>query len=245
MFTNNYILNPNEPIKLLLIGCGGTGSYMLPELAGLSSALKQMGKLGFKITVMDDDLVEDHNIGRQRFSPADIGLSKAKVLATRVNRFYGNGDVTSIHKQFCVGDIQDIKPNVIITAVDKVQIRKDLSSYLRSDFNNTAKKEDAYYYWIDTGNAKDYGQIVIGAYSKEDVHYKSVCEIHPDMEEQPEQPSCSVRQSLSKQSYMINKIIGSYAVDLISTMMIEYHLKYNALYVNLAKNKTKKLTYNI
>ncbi|TCN55420.1 hypothetical protein [Flavobacterium circumlabens] len=37
--TDNYLINPTNPINLNLIGAGGTGSRMLPELARMNHSL--------------------------------------------------------------------------------------------------------------------------------------------------------------------------------------------------------------
>ena len=64
---------------LALIGCGGIGS---PALQYLSAA--GIGRL----TLIDDDLVEESNLQRQTiFNPADIGHAKAEAAAAWVSRF--------------------------------------------------------------------------------------------------------------------------------------------------------------
>ena len=64
---------------IVLIGCGGIGS---PALQYLSAA--GIGRL----TLIDDDVVEDSNLQRQTiFTTADIGRSKAEAAAAWVARF--------------------------------------------------------------------------------------------------------------------------------------------------------------
>lgn len=238
MFTNNYILNPNHKIEVLLIGCGGTGSFLLSELSGLSSSLKEMDHLGFNITVMDHDIVESQNVGRQKFSYADIGGSKARVLGSRINRFYGNNDIEAFAKEFKANMLDELRPNIIITAVDNVQIRKDIHEYLKKKAKQYNKHKSTFY-WIDCGNSKDYGQIVCASYCEDKTNLPSIIDLHPDIEDKPEEPSCSMRASLMKQSYMVNKFTGSYVMELLSGMFIDYKIKFNALYFNLNNFKTK------
>lgn len=241
MFTDNYILNPRHKVKVLLIGCGGTGSFIAPELSGLSNCLKEMDKLGLDITIMDGDSIEEHNIGRQKFSYSDIGGSKSIVLGTRINRFYGNNDVDAYCRNFVAKDLEHLSPNIIITAVDKVDIRKDIDEYLKATNGNRNNREhEQCYYWIDVGNGKDFGQVVISSYQGENkTNLKSIIDLHPNIEETTETPSCSMKASLMKQSYMINKFAGSYVIDLMSSMFIDYKIKYNALYFNLNNFKIK------
>lgn len=62
-----------------LVGCGGIGSPALQYLAAAG-----IGRL----TLYDDDVVEDSNLQRQTiFSAADIGRSKAEAAAEWVRRF--------------------------------------------------------------------------------------------------------------------------------------------------------------
>ena len=88
-FTDNYIINPRHPITVNLIGAGGTGSQMLQSLARIDYALYKLGHPGLNVRVFDNDIVTEANIGRQLFSPNDVGLNKADVLVTRINTFFG------------------------------------------------------------------------------------------------------------------------------------------------------------
>jgi hypothetical protein len=38
-YTNKYLINPEHPITIHVIGCGGNGSQMLMQLARLIEAL--------------------------------------------------------------------------------------------------------------------------------------------------------------------------------------------------------------
>ena len=88
-FTHEYILNPSHRVTVNLIGAGGTGSQVLSALARMDYALYKLGHPGLHVTVYDDDVVTDANIGRQLFRGADIGQNKANVLVTRINTFFG------------------------------------------------------------------------------------------------------------------------------------------------------------
>ncbi len=64
---------------IVMIGCGGIGSPALQYLAAAG-----IGRL----TLVDDDVVEDSNLQRQTiFTTADIGQPKAEVAAQWVQRF--------------------------------------------------------------------------------------------------------------------------------------------------------------
>ena len=76
-YTNSYLLSPQHRISVNLIGAGGTGSQVLETLARIDSALFKLGHPGLFVTTFDADEVSESNIGRQLFSPADIGLNKS------------------------------------------------------------------------------------------------------------------------------------------------------------------------
>jgi molybdopterin/thiamine biosynthesis adenylyltransferase len=59
--------------NIYIIGAGGVGSWLVPSLVRLTSAAQ--------ITVIDMDTLEEKNLDRQLFKPADIGKSKAEALA--------------------------------------------------------------------------------------------------------------------------------------------------------------------
>lgn len=89
-YTDSYLINPQHPVTVNLIGAGGTGSQVLTCLARLDITLRGLGHPGLFVTLYDPDIVTESNIGRQLFSPSDMGLNKAQCLITRINNFFGN-----------------------------------------------------------------------------------------------------------------------------------------------------------
>ena len=59
------------------------------------------------------------------------------------------------------------------------------------------------------------------------------------MVDEPEVPSCSTREALFKQSFMINKFIGSFAIQILSSIFIDYQIPYSQLYFNMNPLKIK------
>ena len=67
-----------ESYHIIVVGSGGTGTYLLKELSRYLQ-----GGLGniTAFTIIDGDTVEDKNLERQSFAEDDIGFNKAAVMA--------------------------------------------------------------------------------------------------------------------------------------------------------------------
>ena len=76
-------------LKVLLIGCGGNGAQMLMGLASLDTALRAISSRSLHVTVVDDDIVTEANLGRQPFFRCDLGNPKARTLTERINLAHG------------------------------------------------------------------------------------------------------------------------------------------------------------
>lgn len=63
-------------MNIIVIGAGGTGSWLVPQLI----------KLGHAITLWDGDIYEKSNIDRQLFDESHIGLNKAEAMAKLYGR---------------------------------------------------------------------------------------------------------------------------------------------------------------
>ena len=149
--TNPYILNPEHLVTVALIGCGGTGSQVLTCLARLNEALIGIGHPGLHVTVYDGDIVDETNVGRQLYSPADIGHNKALISVSRINRYFGY-NWTAIPEAITKG----LKGNIIITCIDsapgRVAIFEDINPYMELKNRKKLSTEYEHYYWLDFGN---------------------------------------------------------------------------------------------
>ena len=73
------------PVKIVMLGAGGTGGHIAPLLYRLLYTLDRPSRF----VICDGDIVEEKNLIRQNFSPADLGENKAKVLAERYASVFG------------------------------------------------------------------------------------------------------------------------------------------------------------
>lgn len=241
-YTHNYLLNPTHRIQVMVIGVGGTGSFLLAELVALSQTLKELGKKPFQIKVFDDDVVEPHNVFKQKFFEADIGKYKAEVLVNRINRAYGSDVEFYTEKLYDIHTANDTLPNIIISCVDNVQsriqidksIKKNIAKRIGSGYNNI-------FYWIDCGNSKDFGQVFLSSYTekKKKDRLPSIVDLNPLMKDDVTAPSCSMRAALLQQSFMINKMTGVLAIQMLATMFLDWRLEYSQIYFSLKKMSIK------
>lgn len=243
-YTDKYFMEPTHPITVIVVGCGGNGTQVLTDLAKINSSLLELNHPGIHVTAIDDDIIEKSNIGRQKFSKADLGQYKASVLITRLNRFYGT-NWRAINDTFC---LSEKGANIIISAVDNVATRVQIKSWFEvgggCEYNKIM-------YWLDFGNGMDYGQFVLGSKKIEQpgskfktVHkLKNVLELFPDMEKNEDivAPSCSTREALLKQDLFINSVLVSTGMSLIWDLLTKFIITHHGGYVNLKTCNTKPI----
>ena len=242
-YSHNYLLNPRHRITIALVGAGGTGSQLLPELARIDYALYKLGHPGLYVTVYDDDIVTEANIGRQLFSPSDVSLSKAVVLVDRINTFFGL-DWSARSERYTGGDESDTH-NIILTCVDNVASRKEIGKNLREFGGSRFNDDKMPLYWIDFGNQTDRGQVVLGTVvpieqpnsKKVEVVGKLQCVDEmfdlSAVDEKESGPSCSLAEALSKQDLFINSMLAQVGGNLLWKLITEGGVDYQGAFVNL------------
>ena len=139
-------------INTTIVGTGGTGGFVAEALCRL-----MIGTPG-TIVLVDPDRVEPHNVMRQNFYEHEIGEYKAEALAHRLarafrrpidyrtDRFQSNGWRGGYGGAMT-------STNVVIGCVDNAQARKEIAN---------AVGERSATWWIDAGNGKDWGQVLLG-----------------------------------------------------------------------------------
>ena len=74
-----------RPVKIVMLGAGGTGGYAAPHIYRLIHTLNRPARF----LVADGDIVEEKNLVRQNFIHADLGRNKAAVMAERYASAFG------------------------------------------------------------------------------------------------------------------------------------------------------------
>jgi PRTRC genetic system ThiF family protein len=240
----NALNEANDPISVLVIGAGGNGSNIVPELGKIHATLLLTGATGLMVTVIDADKVEIHNTGRQKFAPSDVGRYKAEVIVERVNRFYGT-KWNSVHSMFDPEKLH-LRYNIIITCVDNLKIRRDVW--------NICKKQQSFYdddihkkyWWVDLGNGQYHSQVLIrNIRSLKKDNTKCIFEMNPHIREKVNQPSCSMEESLLKQSLFINSMTAQFAGMMIYDVCTLPHPKCSATYIDLENFTVNSKKYEL
>ena len=243
-----YFQNPEHRITIDLIGMGGTGSQVLNGLARIHASLQQLDHPGLHVRTWDEDEVTEANLGRQLFSPADLGMNKAVVLTTRVNRYFGF-EWEANARNFSTSPMQAPKfSNIIISCVDSIKARISLFEFLKREANS--KRIEPFnrpFYWLDIGNLQKTGQVVLGtvgtiaqpAKVKKGVTraaLPNVIQKFPQlkkMKEETSTPSCSLAEALTKQDLFINSTLAQFACGLLWKLFREPSIRHHGCYVNL------------
>lgn len=222
------LLPATERWRLILVGCGGTGSWLAPSVIRVASVLQEQGK-EVLIWFVDPDHVESKNIPRQNFCHAEMGLNKAATLAFRYGAAWGVG-VNAVGKAFDFAGLNVLTRDsitVVIGCVDNAKARQALGKMLGFNSANDPHRV----WWLDCGNAESAGQVLFGscATSKQMEHAfpgRKICGklpgpamVAPDLlKARPEEKmksklSCAEIQLANAQSLAVNQQVAAIASD--------------------------------
>ncbi len=248
-YLEQYIASAQHKITINLVGCGGTGSHVLSNLAMINYSLVKLGRAPLFVRVFDPDIITHHNIGRQLFSPADEGQFKAEVLITRINRFYGLqwAFINELYPMFPnKQDRHDSGANFTISCVDTIDARKQIASGQSTNGRNN--HYSVAYYWLDIGNSQDSGQIILGTLRPINQPKGNFCRMlplftdeFPNAKDDKNEPSCSMAEALARQDLFINKFMATCATHMLWDLLINFRINYRGIYVNLKDIKTSKM----
>ena len=251
-YADKYLLSPTHPVTVGLVGCGGTGSQVLTCLARMDFALRGLGHPGFHVTAYDPDEITKANLGRQLFSPVELGLNKAVALITRINRFFGLGwygrpfDYSYESVQAEAAELT----NIVITCVDTIKARMDIAD-IWHDITSQARRHGEYdngSYWLDFGNTQHTGQAVLGSFDmirQPDDTYQAlplvtdVFELSDDEEDHG--PSCSLAEALNRQDLFINTTLATLGMDILWKLFRETKIEHHGVFVNLKTMKVNPI----
>jgi PRTRC genetic system ThiF family protein len=212
-----------QPVKIDLAGVGGNGSQVLTGLARMHLALKAVGHPGLDVTAFDPDTVTAANVGRQLFSPSDIGQPKATILIHRLNCYFGLE-----WSGYCSCRVR--RPSdILIGCVDSISARRELA-------------QSAPHYWLDLGNRDRTGQVILGQpVTRENkldpLRLRTVMELFPEMAsgklKEDDAPSCSLAEALERQDLFINQSVATFALQLLWSLLRNGQTSIQGYFINL------------
>ena len=267
-----------KTIQFWLVGAGGTGSFTAMNLARLAFELNLRGKAA-SIVIVDPDRVEDGNIPRSNFCFAEIGMNKAETLAGRLARAWGI-EVGFVKEGFHPALLQSKnddwnvqtstsqKLTVLVGCVDnhlaRLQMHEALKFYNEQRYDSSSPR----LWWIDGGNGRDTGQVLIGNRFDE----KAICESalkspilsflpapslqHPELlkaettksnerqnQTTGEPVTCAERIRLGEQSLNVNQRVAVEMSEILSELLLTQTLKRFATYFDLESGASRSV-YN-
>jgi len=280
-FLNAKLVLPVDykSVEFWLVGAGGTGSFMAMNLARLAFELKTLGKSA-KIFIVDPDRVETGNIPRSNFCFAEIGLNKAETLAGRVSRAWGIevGFVKEGFRQELLQiknddwQIQSSNSNkltILVGCVDNHLARYQLHEALKFYGERSYDSSSPRLWWIDGGNGRDTGQVLIG----NKLNKKEICESaralpilsllpapslqHPDLLQREGEKkvrkssnghpqtndamTCAERIRLGEQNLNVNQRVALEMNEMLTALLLTNSLRRFATYFDLESGTSRSL----
>ncbi len=227
------LLPSAETWNLVLVGCGGTGSWLAPSVARIARVIQEQGKTA-NVWFVDPDEVEDKNIPRQNFCQAELGQNKAATLAGRLSAAWGI-DIRVSRERFNSSKINGgnwygyESVTVLIGCVDNAAGRKEMAKALERNRHDSPHR----IWWLDCGNMEHSGQVLFGSAVQqkqlaEAMVSAKICRalpapslIAPDLlvakleETARDKRSCAEIQLANSQSLAVNQMAATIATDFL------------------------------
>jgi PRTRC genetic system ThiF family protein len=252
------LLPVTDMVSLVLVGCGGTGSWLAPHVARVARLLVEKFHKETQVFFYDPDQVEEKNIYRQSFSYAEIGQNKAQALAWRYGLAWGL-EIVAVPKAYEAGKLSYRGSlAVVIGCVDNAAGR----TAIRDDVQHSART-----WWLDCGNTRSAGQVLVGSgYTRPEDPYQlpGFCTWlplpsarHPELLEAlpgegvsietgvsvetvaPQNMSCAEMALADSQGLAINARMAAEAADYLVRMLVTKDLRKWGTYIDLASGSAR------
>jgi len=220
-----------RPVKIVMLGAGGTGGHIAPHLYRLLYSLDRP----VRFIICDGDVVEEKNLVRQNFTPADLGENKAKVLAERYSTVFG------METEYIPSFIEtEERLRELLTPMFFWQSRPDRpysqerveeQVILIGAVDNNRSRQLCHrvfhqvkeLIYIDSGNGEYTGQVVCGIRRGGRTCYPPIGSAYPDVLEEtdkfPTELSCAEASVSAPQSMAANITAATAVVDLVYNIL--------------------------
>lgn len=235
-----FNFDPNlNPKRIVLVGAGGTGTHLAMMIGRILYDRNQRNQSVPNFIIIDPDHVEAKNVGRQLFTVADIGQSKAAIVSRRVNFMFG------LSSTYHITPLQEVDFNdssyrthadtIVMGAVDNHEARQAIF-----DMNHII--------WIDAGNDFDTAQVVIGntdnwhqvIRQSTDENSLAILPVAPLLfpellEPEPEAPtvSCADLTAQGDQHLLVNQTVSSVAANYLYKLLHRQPVNSYATFLDL------------
>lgn len=259
-FSKSAVVMPVEynSLRFIVVGAGGTGSFVVPALARLIFELKQQQNRSAEMLIVDPDVVEANNIPRSNFCFAEVGRFKAQTLAERISTAWGietgfSCEKFDVEKHLKSSNSDYRGLTVIVGCVDNYLARREMHRAL-DEFKNYV--DQSRIWWIDGGNGRSSGQVLLGSTTKRlkpEQYFTgtSICRAlpapslqHPDLLE-PEKveargdASCPERVRLGEQGLNVNQRVAIEMAEMLTGMFLMGSLRRFASYFDLESGTSR------
>lgn len=216
-----------RPVKIVQLGAGGTGGHIAPHIYRLLYALDRP----VRYIICDGDIVEEKNLVRQNFTPADLGENKAKVLAERYSAVFGME--TEYVPSFVESEEQLrqlLTPAAWRVGTYGQEVIKEMVILLGVVDNNKSRQlchrifhQARELIYIDSGNGEFTGQVVCGIRQAGRTIYPPIGTAYPDVLEDtdkfPTELSCAEASVSAPQSMAANITAAMAVVSIVYNIL--------------------------
>lgn len=234
-----------RPLRVLIIGCGGTGCVVAAGLPYLHQAMLASGHPGgLDVTVVDGDVISPTNCVRQPFCSSEVGLAKTVVMVSRLNLFWGL-HWTALPTHLTVhSDVSSF--DVVIGCVDTRTARRLIQTKVQGCRSRVA-------YWLDLSNSADTGQFVLGQplnqrNRRSADRLRVAPELFPEITDpsldDDEVPSCGALEALERQEPFVNQTLAQHALALLTRFFRYGRIEHHGAFVSIRENRVQPIPIN-
>lgn len=248
--TRRYRIEVGAPecLDIVQVGCGGTGSFLALHLARMAYHLRDKGGPAVHLALVDPDVVEPQNIGRQNFCPAEVGRPKALVLMERYNRAFGleiSAHVARIDPKELPSDQPNRIFHLVVGCVDNAAARRDL--------HRAVEDAAGRLWWLDGGNHAHAGQVLLG--NRADLVAPQISKLGfcaglpspavqcPDLlDPEPEASSpasCAELAIMDVQGLMVNQAVAGWLAAYVYRLLVSRDLDMRATYFDILSGSAR------
>jgi PRTRC genetic system ThiF family protein len=220
-----------DRLRLFLVGCGGTGSWLASSIARIAKVL-QVKNRPVDVFFVDHDHVEQKNIPRQNFCQAELGANKAETLARRFSAAWGV-EILAIPRKFTAKEFHGRYGDLclVIGCVDNAAGRQEIAQAVGPRTGANRYNDEVAGWWLDCGNSESSGQVLLGnettgkglagAFASHKIcrALPAPSLVAPDLlVPRPEEIavsklSCAEIQLVNDQSLAVNQMVAAHATD--------------------------------